>query len=269
MAIVEIIFPLLMGIISLFFWPLFLMISTKIFKTQNKTYKIAFKVLLWPIIISTIFSIILNFISNQALLRTLWVIVGIGLLILNLWLIKTNYHVNLGRAFIISLIAGLMGIIPYLFIAVIMGFIMAPILLFSGQYTPISNESSYIRVPACSNPWNPLNLSANESDDCYAGIASGTNDASFCDKIKDENIKESCYQTVAMSINDSAPCDKIESINMKELCYDSVGSFNYNPLVCENIKEPNLKNQCFATAKNDTSYCANVREDMKVYPCTS
>jgi len=131
MAVVEISYPLIMGIISLFFWPLFLMISTKIFKTQDRTYKTAFRVLFWPIIISTIFSIILNFILNQTILWILWAVVGIGLLILNLWLIKTNYTVGFGRAFVISLVAGLIGLIPYMIIAAIIGFIMGLILLAS------------------------------------------------------------------------------------------------------------------------------------------
>lgn len=130
MAVVEIIYPLIMGVISLFFWPLFLRISTKIFKTQDRTYKTAFHVLLWPIITSTLFSIILNFITNQTIFWTLWILTGVGLLILNLWLMKINYSVGFGRAFVISLVAGLIGLIPYLIVVVIVGLVMSFILLF-------------------------------------------------------------------------------------------------------------------------------------------
>ena len=125
MVVVEIFFPLIMGVISLFFWPLFLMISTRIFKTQDRTYKTAFKVMLWPIIISTILSIMPIFIINQTMMWILWIFLGIGLLVLNLWLIKVNYSVGFGRAFVISLVAGLIGLIPYVIIVVTMAVIMA------------------------------------------------------------------------------------------------------------------------------------------------
>jgi hypothetical protein len=119
------------------------------------------------------------------------------------------------------------------------------------------NESSNISVSACSNPSNPLNLSANESEDCYAGIAEVTGNSSFCYLVQNENLRMNC----AINLNDSVLCDGIQDTTIKELCYAQMS-------VCYKIREPNLKNQCFATARNDTSYCANVREDIRVYPCS-
>jgi hypothetical protein len=103
-------------------------------------------------------------------------------------------------------------------------------LIFCGMiiFQSLGNSSEYISVPACSNPSNPLKMSANESDDCYSGIAIGLNNASFCDKIGDENLKDNCYINVAVNLNNSSPCDKIESQNMKELCYLSVANGGYN-----------------------------------------
>lgn len=96
-------------------------------------------------------------------------------------------------------------------------------------------------------------------------------------KVKDECIqvpsdeRYNCYISVAVNNNDSSACDKIQdpNPNMKDLCYAQVASMSHDPVPCEKIQEPNLKNQCLATSKNDTSYCANVREDMKEYPCSS
>jgi len=127
MVLLEIIYPLIMGIVGLFMGALFLMLTTKMFKTQNNNYGTALKVVLWPIIISTILSIVLNYVTNQTLLVVLWIITFIGLLVLNLWLVKTNYLVGIGKAFLILLVAFLIGIIPAIIVALIIGMIMAVI----------------------------------------------------------------------------------------------------------------------------------------------
>ena len=76
---------------------------------------------------STILSIVLNYVTNQTLLVVLWIITFIGLLVLNLWLVKTNYLVGIGKAFLILLVAFLIGIIPAIIVALIIGMIMAVI----------------------------------------------------------------------------------------------------------------------------------------------
>jgi hypothetical protein len=125
----------------------------------------------------------------------------------------------------------------------------------SNQEITFVNESQFY-VSACSNPSNPLNLSVNESEGCYAGLAEATGNSSFCYKVQSGTLRMDC----AINLNDSVLCEGIQDIVIKEFCYANMN-------VCDKIQEPNLKNQCFATAKNDTFYCANVREDMKNYPC--
>jgi hypothetical protein len=119
--LLEVIYPLLMGVVNYFVSALFLMISTKIFKTENNNYKTALKVLLLPIILSIILSIIFSYISSGTLLTVLWILSFVILLILNIWLIKKNYLVTTGRAILIFIVALVMSIIPVIIISMIIG----------------------------------------------------------------------------------------------------------------------------------------------------
>jgi len=129
MVLLEVVYPLIMGIILLFLSPLFLMISTKIFKTADNSYGTAFRVVIWPVIISTVLSIILNYvvIQSKALMIILMIVLWGGLLIFNIWLVASNYYVTVGRAFLILLVGGLMLIIPYVIIALVIGLIIGMI----------------------------------------------------------------------------------------------------------------------------------------------
>jgi len=117
------------------------------------------------------------------------------------------------------------------------------------------------------------NVAPKEKDDCYARIAAGKNDASLCEKIQTSaDLQSNCYTNIAVQLNDSSTCDKIQNSNpnVKELCYSSVASAKHNPSACERIQNSDLRNQCLATAKNDASFCANIKDSgVKVYPCSS
>lgn len=105
MAIAEILTTILTGIISFFISALFLMFSTKLFKTPKNTYVTALKVILWAGVISVIAGIINTFVTNETATFVVAIIAGIMGIIIVFMKMRTNYGTGIWRSFLILLVS--------------------------------------------------------------------------------------------------------------------------------------------------------------------
>ena len=93
------------AIITFFVHALFLMITTRIFKTENNDYKIAMKVLWLPILVSLVLAtiLILTGLTESSIFNGVVSILVLGVYV---WVIKVNYCVSVVKAFFIFLVSG-------------------------------------------------------------------------------------------------------------------------------------------------------------------
>jgi len=80
--------------------------------------------------------------------------------------------------------------------------------------------------------------------DCYSNIAEVTGDYSFCDKIKDERLKDNCIIIAAKSSKDDSVCEKASSSEKKDSCYRFFvfGLRDYS--VCFKINDEMMRTTC-------------------------
>jgi hypothetical protein len=115
-----------LGAAALFIGAFFLMITTKLFKTPNSTYITALKVVIWPMILSTILEIILNGVTNTTITIDLSFLVLVISLVIILKKMKEYYQTGVWRSLLILIVNSIIefvviGIIVVIFIALFAG----------------------------------------------------------------------------------------------------------------------------------------------------
>lgn len=108
---------------------LILMLSAKIFKIADQSYKTAVKIALMLGIAGLVFNVIsaLKLMSLSSLVITVlsWLIVSI---LLAVWLIKTNYSLDWGKALLLWLVWFVLSIVAGFIIALIIGAVLLTVL---------------------------------------------------------------------------------------------------------------------------------------------
>ena len=127
MAIGTLVSQLVIDIVMIFLGALLLMISTKIFKTSDSSYMSALKITAILGVISIVGSIIGNFVPTIAAIIS-YLVLGLGNIVLAVWLIKRNYSLEWGKAILVWLVWFVLSIIA----AIIIGMIVAVILVAIG-----------------------------------------------------------------------------------------------------------------------------------------
>jgi len=114
---------------------LLLMISTKIFKLKDKSYKTAIMVTLILGVVSAVLQIIGYFLPSVGQI-IYWLSMAIVSIILALWLIKTKYKLDWSKAALVWLVWFLLSLAAGFIIGMIFGIIMA--IIFVGAITSIA-----------------------------------------------------------------------------------------------------------------------------------
>lgn len=126
MAIGNIIATLVTTIIMIPLNGLLLMLSTKIFKLKDQSYKTALKIALILAIVGFVFSIIGSLSPALAVIIGILSFIFVSVL-LAVWLIKTNYGLDWGKALLVWLVWSVLSIVTVLIIGFIVGIIAVAI----------------------------------------------------------------------------------------------------------------------------------------------
>lgn len=120
---VSLIISIVVALIMIPLNALLLMVSTKIFKLKDSSYKTAIKVTLILGIVSIVLSIIGYFLPTIGQI-IYWISMIIVSIVLALWLIKKNYSVGWGKSALVWLIWFILSLIVGFIIAAIVGVII-------------------------------------------------------------------------------------------------------------------------------------------------
>ncbi len=107
---------------------LLLMISTKIFKIKDSSYKTAIMVTLILGIVSIVLQVIGYFLPAVGKI-IFWLSMAIVSIILALWLIKSKYNLDWGKSALVWLVWFVLSIVVGIILAVIVGIIMAMVFI--------------------------------------------------------------------------------------------------------------------------------------------
>jgi len=130
LGIYGLIAQVIVGLIMIPLSALLLMISTKIFKISDSSYKTAIKVALLVQIASIIFTVIQYFLpapidSIVGILQ--WILVTI---LLGLWLVKKSYNLDWGKGALVWLVWAVLSVVLAFVLALIIGIIVG--IIFAG-----------------------------------------------------------------------------------------------------------------------------------------
>ena len=131
MAMSEIIQSVIITLITIPLSALLLMLTTKIFKLTDQSYKTAIKITAILGAINLILGILASSIKSLSLVLTIaqWVVISI---LLAMWLIKSSYQLDWGK----TLLVWLVWFVFYIILFIIIIFVVATIfigLLFAGK----------------------------------------------------------------------------------------------------------------------------------------
>lgn len=132
MALKELITPIGIALVMIPIDALLLMISTKIFKVKDSSYKTAIKITAILGIASIILIVLGNFVPTIALYLT-WISLVLVSIILAIWLIKVTYKLELGK----SILVWLVWLVLSLVIAFVVAIVVAMILVTIGISTAV------------------------------------------------------------------------------------------------------------------------------------
>lgn len=112
---------------------LILKLTAKWFKLENTNYGIAFKIMFILAILGLIMTTIISFVSSLSIVIN--VIFSIISIILALWLIKNNYNIEIEKAILVLIVAGIISVVISMILIIILTMLIGIIglkILFGG-----------------------------------------------------------------------------------------------------------------------------------------
>jgi len=81
---------------------------------------------------------------------------------------------------------------------------------------------------------------------CFWSIAADLDDASICDSMENDTIKDGCYKYLAGAIQNSQYCKEIGDAVVKDNCFSDIATMSKNKDYCENINSHKIKTKCLS-----------------------
>lgn len=134
--------------------------------------------------------------------------------------------------------------------------------------------------PRASEPSSPARCERVENVieriECYADLATATNDRSVCGQSPDQGVAYQCLAIVAERRADVELCDLIpthttDHQQLKDACISDVAKKTLEPQLCERIVTVGLRDSCYAAIGRDTenrALCDKIRDPGLRSICT-